>query len=137
MLSPQSFFVANAPALRSNWRHRPALDGELLAPNLRRLPAGASGFGFRQANRDGLPKAAHFLGGAARWIELGHAPAAARCVLVLDPGEDQRGDQPAHFFKRLDAILDPGRLSGRALVEQEHELGPDLFKRRARSSAGP
>ena len=97
----------------------------------------ASNFGFRQASRDGLPKAAHFLGRAARWIDFGHAPAAARCVLVLDSGKNQRRDQRAHFFKRLDAVLDSGGLSGRALVEQEHEPGPDLLKRRARSSAGP
>ena len=107
-------------------------------PSLRRLLCEARDVGLRQTMVDGLPKAAHFLGGAARWIELGHAPAAARCVLVLDPGKDQRGDQPTHFFERLGAVLDPrGLLGGRALIEQEYELGPDLLERRARSSAGP
>ena len=72
-----------------------------------------------------MPKAIHFLGGGARWIELGHAPASTSRVLVVDPGKDQRGEQPSHFFKRLDAVLDPrGLLGERALVEQEHELGP-------------
>jgi hypothetical protein len=91
--------------------------GAWVAPDLRRFPGGASDFGLRQVSRDRLPKAAHFLRGGARWIELGHAPASTSRVLVVDPGKDQGGDQPAHFFKRLDAVLDPGGLSGRALVE--------------------
>ena len=77
-------------------------------------------------------------GGRAIGAQLGHAPAVARRFLVVDPRQDQRGDQPAHFFKRLDAILNPGGLlSGRTLVEHEHERGPDLLDRCARSSAGP
>jgi hypothetical protein len=111
--------------------------GAWVAPDLRRLPGGASDFGLRQVSRDRLPKAAHFLRGGAQGVELGDAPALASRILVLDPGKDQRGDQGAHFFKRLDAVLNPGGLSGRALVEQEHELGSDFRERRARSSAGP
>ena len=111
-------------------------NGSLVAPDLRRLPGGASDFGLRQVSRDRLPKAAHFLGGGARWIELGHAPASTSRVLVVDPGKDQGGDQPAHFFKRLDAVLDPGGLSGRAFSEQEPELRADFRECSAGSSAG-
>jgi len=53
-----------------------------------------------------LPKVAHLSGGCAVRVELGHASAVARRFLVLDPRQDRRGDQPAHFFKRLNAVLD-------------------------------
>jgi hypothetical protein len=57
---------------------------------------------------------------------------------VLDSRKDEGRDQFAYFLKRLNTILDAGSLlAGRALIEQEHELGADLLERRSRSGAGP
>ena len=87
---------------------------------------------------DRLPKAAHFFGRRAVRVELGHAPAEARGFRVVHSRKNERGDQLAHLSKRLNAVLDAGGLmGGRALIEQEHEPGPDLLERRARSGAGP
>ena len=99
---------------------------------LRRPAGGLPDFSARQTALEGLPKAAHLLGCCPVGIELGHSPAMARGFLVVDPGEDQRRNQPSHFFERLDAVLHAGRLlRGRTLIEQKHEVAADFLRVRA------